>query len=185
MKSIAILPLSFLLLFAFACNFGGKKELNVDEERAKVTELRKELYDNNSVLSSKKVAEEAIEVFRALGKNFPSDSMALPFHIEAAEIAWTLQKYTLSAEIFREIADLHPANESLPYIYVRLGSLYNDKLNDTTMAKSYFNMVIENYPGDEFYQSALFGIETLGMDEDEQFKVILKKQAEAGMAELE
>jgi len=178
MKRITIALLACIIVLAAGCNRGPK--LNVDEERGKVQQLRKELYDKNSLLSSYDVAKEAIEKFRAFGQNFPEDSLALPFHIEAAEIAWTLGEYRLSVEIYEEIAELHPDSDSMPYVYTRLGSIYNDKLKEPETAEKYYSIVVEQYLAwSEFFPSAKFGLETLGMSEDEQFRVILRKQAEA------
>lgn len=183
MKRITIALVTCVIVLAVGCNRGTK--LNVDEERGKVQQLRKELYDKNSLLSSYDVAKDAIEKFRAFGMNFPEDSLALPLHIEAAEIAWTLGEFRLSVEIYEEIAALHPDSESMPYVYTRLGSIYNDKLKDPETSEKYYSIVVEQYPDDEYVASAKFGLETLGMSEDEQFKVILKRQAEyeAKMAE--
>lgn len=177
MKRFTTVLIASVFILAAGCNRGPK--LNVDEEREKVQQLRKELYDKNSLLSSYDVAKEAIEKFRAFGLNFPEDSLAQPFHIEAAEIAWTMGEYRLSVEIYEEIAKLHSDSESMPYVYTRLGSIYNDKLKDSETAEKYYSIVVEQYPEDEFVASAKFGLETLGMSEDEQFRVILRKQAEA------
>ena len=148
---------------------------NVEKERAKVTELRKELYDKNSVYTSHEIAEKAIEAFRAFGKKFPDDTAALKFHTEAAEIAWTMGKHKLSTEIFLEIMDMHPDAGTIPYIGVRLGSIFNDNLRDTAQARKYFTLVLEKYPESDYTEGARFGLETLGMDERQQFEYMLRK----------
>jgi TolA-binding protein len=176
-----------ILLFAIAavvvtaCKPGG----NVDKERAKIIELRKQLYDQNSLLNSMSVAEEAIEAFRTFGKKFPTDSLALPYHIEAGEIAWTLAKFPQSIEIFEEIAGLHPDSDMLPYVYLRLGSIYNDALKDTANSRKYYTMLIEQYPDSEFSEGAQFGLETLGMSEKEQFDYLLGKSGQLVVEEKE
>lgn len=156
---------------------------NVEKERAKVTELRKELYDKNSVLSSQEVADKAIEAFRAFGNKFPEDTAALKFHTEAAEIAWTIGKHKLSTEIFLEILELHPDARTIPYIGVRLGSIFNDNLRDTAQARKYFTLVLEKYPESDYSEGARFGLETLGMDERQQFDYMLRR-ANPGMDTL-
>jgi outer membrane protein assembly factor BamD (BamD/ComL family) len=168
-KKLFSVSILFSLLFLLGCNG------NADKERAKVTELRKTLYDKNSILASHEVAEKAIVEFRNFGKKFPKDSAALRFHTESAEIAWTIGQHKLSTEIFKEIMDIHPDAENMPYICIRLGSIYNDNLRDTAEAKKYFQMVLDKFPGSEFVKGAKFGLETLGMDERQQFDYMLRK----------
>ncbi|MFO7721799.1 MAG: tetratricopeptide repeat protein [Bacteroidales bacterium] len=170
MKKI-ILLFAIAVVVVSACKPGS----NVEKERANIIELRNQLYDQNSVLSSQKVAEEAIEAFRAFGKNFPEDSLAMPYHIEAGEIAWTLAQYPLSIEIFQEILGIHPESDMVPYLYLRLGSIYNDAMKDTINAKKYYMLLLENYPQSEFSEGAQFGLETLGMSEKEQFDHLMEK----------
>ncbi len=155
-------------------------EQKVDQQsidRARVLELDSLLHDRTGNLPGFKVAEEAIVAFRAYGNNYPDDTLAAPYHLKAAHLAFTLGQYKLSADIFSEVVSLHPETTELPYIYTRLGSLFNDHLNDTARARTYFTMIIENFPGDPYVESAQFGLETLGMDQDEQFKIIQQRNA--------
>lgn len=157
-----------LLLVSTACN-------SVSKERDKVLKIRQELYDKNSVLSSQVVAEKAIVAFRKFGTDFPKDSSALKFHTEAAEIAWSLGKFPQSLEIFKEIIELHPDAASMPYLYLRVAAISNDALKDTVEARKYYTLVLEQYPGSEFRKGAEFGLETLGLNEQEQFDYMMKK----------
>ncbi len=173
MKKIQFFGMTLAVaLFMAGCSGG-----NVDKERTRVTELRKELYDKNSVYTSHEIAEKAIEAFRAFGKKFPEDSAALKFHTEAAEIAWTMGKHKLSTEIFREVMDMHPDEGTVPYICVRLGSIYNDNLLDTVEARKYFTRVLEKFPESDYAEGARFGLETLGMDERQQFDYMLRRNS--------
>jgi outer membrane protein assembly factor BamD (BamD/ComL family) len=173
MKRILMATLAILLLTTIACN----RKAGLEKEKARLAELRAQLYDKNSTLASQKIADEAIVEFRAFGNAFPDDSMGIRYHIEAAEIAWTVAKYPTSLEIFKEIVDLHPKTEMLPYLYLRIGAISNDALRDTATARKYYTMVIEKFPNGEYTEGAQFGLETLGMSEEEQFKIILMKSS--------
>jgi outer membrane protein assembly factor BamD (BamD/ComL family) len=173
MKKIILFFAMATFMFS-ACNFFD----NVNKDRERMYELRKQLYDKNSLLTSYEAADAAIEAFRAFGNKYPKDTAALPFHIEAAEIAWTMTKFPLSIEIFEEIVALHPESDLLPYVYLRLGSIYNDAIKDTVNAKKYYTLLLEKYPESDFVEGAQFGIETLGMTEKEQFDYLLRKSGQ-------
>ncbi len=172
-NSITFLLLPVMIVAMVGC--GSPQQTALEEERARIIELNSLLYDKEGNLPGHKVAQEAIEAFRAFGNNHPDDSMALPYHIKAGDLAFTLGQFRLSADIFSEVVSLYPSGEHSPYVFIRLGSVYNDRLQDTAAARVYFTKVLDEFPSDPLAESAEFGIETLGMDEEEQFKVILKR----------
>lgn len=175
MKKITILSLIAVFFIMVGCK--TKKSDEADIERSRLLEMLEGLYDENGVLVSHTAAEEAISAFRVFGNNYPEDSLALVFHTYSGDISEMLGKYALSREIFIEIAELHPEDEIIPYIYYRIGTLSNDELEDTETAEYYFNLIITEYPDNEFADGARFGIETLGMDKEEQLEYLLEKSA--------
>jgi tetratricopeptide (TPR) repeat protein len=154
---------------------GDKKVDQQAEDWGRVLELDSMLDDRTGNIPGLKVAEEAMAAFRSYGNNYPEDTLAIPFHLKAAHLAFTLGNYQMSADIFNEVVSIHPEAEEMPYIYIRLGTLYNDHLNDTVLARTFYTKVLDDFPDDPYVESALFGLETLGMNPDEQFVIIRRK----------
>ncbi len=174
-----IVPLLAIALICILLIFIVMPRYNLSRERKKVIKINESLYDKTGTIPGHVIAEEAIDAFREFGRRHPKDSIALPYHIKAGDLAFTLGKFSQSAEIFNEILTIYPQNNQMPYVYLRLGALYNDKLNDTVQAKAFYNRILDEFPDDPFVESALFGLETLGLNEDEQLRVILNKNAAA------
>lgn len=173
--------LTVMLMMVMGCGQNKQKKM-----RDEMIALKKELYNTNSTLSSYDVAEKAISTFRTYATQYPEDSISLEYHIEAGYIAWALSQYPLSLEIYKEIIDLHPGNDRMPFLYLRIGSIANDDLKDTITAKKYYEMLMADYPTSEFAKGAETGLKTLGMDVDEQLRYILQQQASnADSLELE
>jgi outer membrane protein assembly factor BamD (BamD/ComL family) len=177
------LALSLMVIGALmlSCN-SPEKELARD--RAHLLEVEAALHTHNHNLPGMKAAEEAIVVFRAFANKYPKDSVAFLYHVKAADIAFALQQYPVSAEIFEEVLEKHTQREGFAYVYLRLGSLYNDKLQDTVLAKRYFHRIISEYPNNQYVESAKMGLEYLGLNEQQQLDAILKKNQELGQEEV-
>ncbi len=177
MKKVWII---FVIIVIFVLAVGGLYLY----EKNKVERIRKELYDANGVLKSYPDTEKAVAAFRSFSNKFywvPFDKQTLPYHIEAGELAWTLGKMPLSLDIFMEVMKVHPKNDMTPYLYLRVASIANDAMKDTVMAREYYTKLLDEYPKSEFAEGARFGIETLGMNEEEQFLYIMRKGGHHGM----
>jgi outer membrane protein assembly factor BamD (BamD/ComL family) len=169
-----VVSLSIVLVVAVmvSCN---SPEKQLKRDRARVLEVENALHAPDQNLPGMKAAEEAIVVFREFANKYPQDSMAFLYHVKAADIAFTLQQYPVSAEIFEEITEKYPQREGFAYVYLRLGSLYNDKLQDTARARTYFTRILSEYPNNQYVESAKFGLEFLGLNERQQMEVILQR----------
>jgi len=178
-----VMTLSLLVIGAlmFSCN-SPEKELARD--RAHLLEVEAALHTPNHNFPGMKAAEEAMVVFRAFANKYPQDSMAFLYHVKAADIAFTLQQYQGSAEIFEEVLEKHTQREGFAYVYLRLGSLYNDKIQDTVLARRYFNRIISEYPNNQYVESAQMGLEYLGLNEQQQLDAILRKNKELQQEEV-
>jgi tetratricopeptide (TPR) repeat protein len=165
-----------ILVSAGGCKERADKQLERDRER--ILELDRSLYDKTGNLPGYIVAEEAIVAFREFGNNYPEDSLALPFHIKAGDIAFTLGKIKTVTEIYGEILTLYPSGDHTPYLYLRLGNLYNDELQDTVTARIYFERLIAEYPEGKRAEDAATMLEMLGLSIEEQMEVIKRRNRE-------
>jgi len=173
---VIIFSLLLILVSAGGCRERSGSQLEQDRER--ILELDRALYDRTGNLPGYTIAEEAIVAFREFGNNYPEDSLALPFHIKAGDIAFTLGKIRTSTEIFGEILTLHPSGDHTPYLYLRLGNMYNDELQDTVSARIYLERLISEYPDDSRADDARILIEMLGMDVGQQMEEIKRRHRE-------
>lgn len=171
-----------IIALLFSCSNPVKEKKRL---WARVLEVEAALHTPNQNFPGMKAAEEAIVVFREFATKYPQDSMAFFYHVKAADIAFTLQQYPVSGEIFEEVLEKHSQREGFAYVYLRLGSLYNDKLQDTAKARIFFNRILSEYPNNQYVESAKFGLDHLGMNEQQQLETILQrnKELEAGTAE--
>lgn len=164
-----------LFLAALAIVFTACNNNDSTEALAEVQQIEAELFNTDMSVKSVEKAEEAATKFMEFAKNYPADSLAPDFGRKAADIQLYLGKREEAIESFQYVIENFENYYMNDYIMLKIGTVANDDLGDTVLAKKYFEMAIEKYPESPYAKDAEYGLSTLGMTLEEQMKAIEAK----------
>jgi outer membrane protein assembly factor BamD len=108
--------------------------------------------EGSRYLNEKKYAR-AIDVLQKLKSGHPFSPLLTETELKVADAYYLNQQYPEAITAFKEFQSLHPTNENIPFVILRLGqahlsqftSIDRDQKN-TEIAKGYFETVITNHP---------------------------------------
>src|SRR5918994_3043524 len=108
--------------------------------------------EGNRNLNEKRYAR-AIVALQQLKTEHPFSPLLTETELKIADAYYLNQQYPEAIAAFREFQALHPTNENIPFVILRLGqahlnqftSIDRDQKN-TEIAKGYFETVITNHP---------------------------------------
>jgi outer membrane protein assembly factor BamD len=95
----------------------------------------------------------AIDNFTKLRTDFPFHPQMMQVELQIADAYYLNQQYPEAITAFKEYQSMHPTNEQIPFVTLRLGQSYFDQFSaadrdqkNTEIAKGYFENVITAYP---------------------------------------
>jgi outer membrane protein assembly factor BamD len=108
--------------------------------------------EGNRNLNEKKYAR-AIVALQKLKTEHPFSPLLTETELKIADAYYLNQQYPEAIAAFKEFQGLHPTNENIPFVTLRLGQAHLDQFTsterdqkNTELAKGYFETVITNYP---------------------------------------
>ena len=111
------------------------------------------LYDEGMRAFNDKKYVRAIDNFSKLRSDHPFSPLITHTEFKVAESYYFNEQYPEAINAFKEFQTLHPTNENIPLLILRLGQSHfnqftaTDRDQKTTeIAKGYFESVIANYP---------------------------------------
>lgn len=151
MKPLLLFSASIFLLFATACAY-------VDPD---VEKPAHELAQNGMDEFNDGDYRKAIRYFEKVRDWYPFSKHAKTAELKIADAHFLLKEYEEAVVAYEEFEELHPTNESIPYIVHQIGLCYYNRMStidrDQTMALKAietFERLVKNYPETSFVQDA-------------------------------
>ena len=111
------------------------------------------LFDEGMRNFNEKRYVRAIDNFSKLRTDFPFSPQMTQVELKIADAYYLNQQYPEAINAFKEYQSMHPTNEHIPFVLLRLGQAHFDQFSgadrdqkNTEIAKGYFENVITNYP---------------------------------------
>ena len=103
----------------------------------------------------------AIDRFQRLKSDFPFSPQLTEAELRIADSYYLNKEYAEAITAFKEFQSLHPANEHIPFVILRLGQAHFDQFTavdrdqkNTEIAKAYFETVVRNHPKSPYADKA-------------------------------
>lgn len=111
------------------------------------------LYDEGMRNFNEKRYVRAIDNFSKIRTDFPFSPQVTQIELKIADAYYLNQQYPEAINAFKEYQSMHPTNENIPFVILRLGQAHFDQFTsadrdqkNTEIAKGYFETVVTNYP---------------------------------------
>ncbi len=147
--------LLFLLLLAFVLALGcGQKKLAQEKTAEELAEEGlKEFDEGNYYL--------AIDAFKKIKDWYPFSNKAILAELKIADSFYFQKLYPQAIAAYSEFANLHPRNESSPYVLFQIGQCYFDQMPTTDrdqtaaqLAYNSYNRLIRQFPETTYLHTA-------------------------------
>jgi outer membrane protein assembly factor BamD len=111
------------------------------------------LFAEGSRYFNEKKYARAIDVLQKLKSGYPFSPLLTETELKVADAYYLNQQYPEAITAFKEFQSLHPTNENISFVILRLGQAHLDQFTsidrdqkNTELAKGYFETVITNHP---------------------------------------
>ena len=111
------------------------------------------LYDEGMRNFNEKRYVRAINNFSKIRTDFPFSPQVTQVELKIADAYYLNQQYPEAINALKEYQSMHPTNENIPFVLLRLGQSHFDQFTsadrdqkNTEIAKGYFENVITSYP---------------------------------------
>ncbi len=111
------------------------------------------LYDEGMRSFNEKRYVRAIDDFNKIRTDYPFSPQVTEVELKIADAYYLSQQYPEAINAFKEYQAMHPTNENMPFVLLRLGQAHFDQFTstdrdqkNTEIAKGYFENVINTYP---------------------------------------
>mgnify|MGYP001291903801 FL=1 len=111
------------------------------------------LFDEGLRAFNDKKYVRALDSFTKLRTNYPFSPLMTQAELKIADAYYLNQQYPEAVNAFKEFQSMHPTNENMPFVTLRLGQAHFDQFTgsdrdqkNTEIAKGYFDNVVTNYP---------------------------------------
>jgi outer membrane protein assembly factor BamD len=111
------------------------------------------LFDEGIRAFNDKKYVRALDSFTKLRTNYPFSPLMTQVELKIADAYYLNQQYPEAVNAFKEFQSMHPTNENMPFVTLRLGQAHFDQFTatdreqkNTEIAKGYFDNVVTNYP---------------------------------------
>ena len=108
--------------------------------------------EGNRNLNEKRYVR-AIDNYSKIRSDHPFTPLMTEVELKMADAYYRNQQYPEAINAFKEFQSMHPTNENIPFVVLRLGQAHFDQFTsadrdqkNTEIAKGYFENVITNYP---------------------------------------
>ncbi len=108
--------------------------------------------EGNRAFNEKKYVR-ALDSFSKIRTDHPFTPLMTQVELKIADAYYLNQQYPEAVNALKEFQSMHPTNENIPFVILRLGQAHFDQFTatdrdqkNTEIAKSYFENVLTNYP---------------------------------------
>ncbi len=147
-----------LALFAVAIGISGCSSLSMPsvpwfKSAAPADPTAEALFAEGSRYFNEKKYARAIDVLQKLKSGHPFSPLLTETELKVADAYYLNQQYPEAITAFKEFQSLHPTNENISFVILRLGQAHLNQFTsvdrdqkNTEVAKGYFETVITNHP---------------------------------------
>src|ERR1043166_1386048 len=147
-----------LCLFCVAISSSGCSSISLPSmpswgSGTKADATAEALFDEGMRSFNEKRYARAIDNFSKLRTDYPFSPQVTQVELKIADAYYLNQQYPEAINSFKEYQSMHPTNENIPFVLLRLGQAHFDQFTsadrdqkNTEIAKGYFENVITNYP---------------------------------------
>jgi len=143
-----------LCLFCIAISSAGCSSISMPSwGGTKADATAEALFDEGMRNFNEKRYSRAIDNFSKLRTDFPFSPEITQVELKIADAYYLNQQYPEAINAFKEYQSMHPTNEHIPFVLLRLGQAHFDQFTstdrdqkNTEIAKGYFENVISSYP---------------------------------------
>jgi outer membrane protein assembly factor BamD len=121
--------------------------------RAKSDPTAEALFEEGNRNFNEKRFVRAIDNYSKIITDHPFSPMITEVELKIADAFYRNQQYPEAINAFKEFQSMHPTNENIPFVTLRLGQAHFDQFTstdrdqkNTEIAKGYFENVITTYP---------------------------------------
>jgi len=108
--------------------------------------------EGNRAFNEKKYVR-ALDSFSKIRTDHPFSPLMTQVELKIADAYYLNQQYPEAVNALKEFQSMHPTNENIPFVILRLGQAHFDQFTttdrdqkNTEIAKAYFENVLTNYP---------------------------------------
>lgn len=178
-EHLKIMIFALLAFGMYACGGNGKKLTQEDIYSAQAS-----LFNADKSLN-KEEAPKVAKIYCQYVKQNPDDSTAAKWLFHAMEINVMLRDADKSIKLCDQLLEQYPQSKWAPMSLLLVGSfVYEDMLNDTAMAHTAYQKLIDDYPESELVNDAQKSIEYLGLSEEERMSRIIMSNMDVEEVEL-
>ncbi len=91
--------------------------------------------------------EKAVMILDSIGKKFPNNALDDDIMMSKSRILIQQKDYAGAVPLLKKILEQHPSDLWADDAVFMLGDIYENRLNDKTIAQSYYQKIITDYPG--------------------------------------
>ncbi|WDZ99370.1 tetratricopeptide repeat protein [Mucilaginibacter sp. SJ] len=91
--------------------------------------------------------ERAVMILDSIGKKFPNNALEDDIMMSKSRILIQQKDYAGAVPLLKKILEEHPADLWADDAVFMLGDIYENRLNDKTTARNYYQKIITDYPG--------------------------------------
>ena len=91
--------------------------------------------------------EKAVMILDSIGKKFPNNALEDDIMMSKSRILIQQKDYAGAVPLLKKIVEEHPADLWADDAVFMLGDIYENRLNDKTTARNYYQKIITDYPG--------------------------------------
>jgi outer membrane protein assembly factor BamD len=150
MKRILIIGLSCLLVLSGCGWFQTKEEKSAEE-----------LAGDGMDYFDREAYRQAIDAFEKIKDWYPFSKYAILAELKIADAHYALGDYEEAVFAYENFENLHPRNESIPYVIFQIGKCYFDRIDTVDRdqvaaqkATESFDRLIKQYPQDDYARKA-------------------------------
>ena len=111
------------------------------------------LFEEGTRAFNEKKFSRALDNFSKIRTDHPFTPLMTEVELKMADAYYQNQQYPEAVNGFKEFQSMHPTNENIPFVILRLGQAHFDQFTaidrdqkNTEIAKTYFENVLTNYP---------------------------------------
>jgi outer membrane protein assembly factor BamD len=153
MKNNFAAPLLAAVIALPGCSSFSMPSVPWFKSAAPVDPTAEALFAEGSRYFNEKKYARSIDVLQKLKTEHPFSPLLTETELKVADAYYLDQQYPEAITAFKEFQTLHPTNENIPFVILRLGQAHLDQFTstdrdqkNTEIAKGYFETVITNHP---------------------------------------
>ena len=111
------------------------------------------LFEEGNRSFNEKRYVRALDAYTKIRSDHPFSPLMTEVELKIADAYYRNQQFPEAINAFKEFQSMHPTNENIPFVVLRLGQCHFDQFTsadrdqkNTEIAKGYFENVITNYP---------------------------------------